>query len=93
MAHHGGSGTPGRAGRTRRRLMAAGAGHQLFWADAGGSVWGANPDGSNPQALVTGQNSPAGVAVGANHLYWTSNGDSTLWGANLDGSDPRAIVT
>jgi len=73
--------------------MAAGVGHQLFWADAGGSVWGANPDGSNPQALVTGQNSPAGVAVGANHLYWTSNGDSTLWGANLDGSDPRAIVT
>jgi sugar lactone lactonase YvrE len=74
--------------------MAAGVGHQLFWADAGGSVWGANPDGSNPQALVTGQNSPAGVAVDATHLYWSNaaEGDSTINRANLDGTSPRTIV-
>ena len=62
----------------------------LYWA-AGDSIWEANLDGSSPQAVVTGQISPAGVAVNASHLYWTDSG--AVWEANLDGTNPQVIVT
>ena len=62
----------------------------LAWA-ADDSIWEANLDGTNPQAVVTGQHDPAGVAVDASHLYWTSSG--AVWEANLDGSSPQAVVT
>jgi Domain of unknown function (DUF5050) len=64
----------------------------LYWA-AGGTIWEANLDGSNPRAIVTGQPDPAGVAVNASHLYWTDSGSGAIWAANLDGSNPQAIVT
>jgi hypothetical protein len=64
----------------------------LYWA-AGDSIWEANLDGSSPQAIVTGQHDPAGVAVNASHVYWTDSGDGTVWEANLDGTNPQAIVT
>jgi Domain of unknown function (DUF5050)/Abnormal spindle-like microcephaly-assoc'd, ASPM-SPD-2-Hydin len=67
---------------------------QLYWANRGdGTIWQANLDGSSPQALVTGQHDPGGVAVDTTHLYWTNGGDGTIWQANLDGSGAQAIVT
>ena len=67
---------------------------QLYWANGGdGTIWQANLDGSNPQALVTGQHDPVGVAVDPTHLYWANHGDGSIWWANLDGSNPKAIVT
>jgi hypothetical protein len=36
---------------------------QLHWADAVGSISGANVDGSNPRALISGQYRPGGVTV------------------------------
>ena len=69
----------------------------LYWANnrdpAGGdgSIWAANLDGSNPKALVTGQDAPVQVAVDPSHLYWT-NGDS-IWQANLDGTNPQTLAT
>ena len=62
----------------------------LYWA-AGDSIWEANLNGTNPQAIVTGQHNPAGVAVNTSHLYWT--GDGSIWEANLDGTNPQAVVT
>jgi DNA-binding beta-propeller fold protein YncE len=54
----------------------------------------ANLDGTNPQAVVTRQDFPHGVAVDATHLYWTNaaEDDSTINRANLDGTSPRPIV-
>ena len=78
--------------------MAADASH-VYWADEGdltagnGTISEANPDGTSPHAIVTGQTTPTGVAVDPSHLYWASNGDGTVNQANLDGSSPHAIVT
>jgi glucose/arabinose dehydrogenase len=70
---------------------------QRYWANspvsADGSIWAANPDGSNPKAIVTGQNNPLQVAVDPSHLYWTNQGDGTIWQANLDGTNPKAFAT
>jgi hypothetical protein len=60
------------------------------------NVFKANLDGSNPQAIVTGQvpaNQPAGIAVTSSHLYWADQATGTIMQANLDGSNPQAIVT
>ena len=67
---------------------------QLYWANYGtGSINQANLDGSNPKAIVTGQDSPIGVAVDTTHLYWTNGVAGTIWRANLDGSRPQPLVT
>jgi hypothetical protein len=54
----------------------------------------ANLDGTNPQAIVTDQDHPHGVAVDASHLYWTNaaEGDSTINWASLNGASPHTIV-
>jgi hypothetical protein len=63
--------------------VAADASH-VYWADEGdetagnGTISEANPDGSSPHAIVTGQTTPTGVAVDPSHLYWASNGDGTV---------------
>jgi hypothetical protein len=72
----------------------------LYWSsDIGGTIVEANLDGSNPTTIVTGQNSPVGVAVGGNHLYWANEGtaaknytDGTIVEANLDGTNPVTIA-
>jgi hypothetical protein len=44
--------------------VAVDSGH-IYWAnDAPGTINEASLDGSNPQALITGQSEPAGVAAG-----------------------------
>ena len=63
----------------------------VYWAE-GSSIWEANLDGTSPQAVVTGQISPFGVAV-SGLLYWTDAGNGTINSANLDGSSPGSIVT
>ena len=66
----------------------------IYWANSGdGTINRANLDGSGAQAIVSGQDSPLGVAVDASHLYWTNNGDGSIWRANLDGTNAQAIVT
>jgi hypothetical protein len=66
--------------------MAAGLvpGH-LFWT-SGGMVNQANLDGSNQQAIVSGQDGPAGVAVDASHLYWANDPTGAINRANEEGN-------
>ena len=72
--------------------MAVDASH-LYWTNGGdGTIWRASLDGTSPQALVTGQNRPFGVAVDPSYLYW-SNGDGTIWQANLDGTSPQSLAS
>jgi sugar lactone lactonase YvrE len=71
---------------------------QLYWANStdfwpgNGAIWRANLDGSNPQAIVYGQNNPVGMAVDASHLYWANDPDGTINRANPDGSGPHTII-
>ena len=69
-------------------------GSGLYWASfSDGRIRTANPDGNGVQTLVSGQNSPFGVAVNATHIYWANTGDDTIMMANLDGTDATDIVT
>ena len=54
---------------------------------------GGRLDGSNPQHIITGLDSPLGVAVTSSHLYWTVSRDGTIGEANLDGSSPHTIIS
>ena len=69
----------------------------MYWTGSGdGSIWEANLDGTNPQAVVTGQLLPYGMAVGGPKtglMYWTNRGDGTVHIAALDGTDGFAIVS
>ena len=66
----------------------------IYWADAeDGTINAASLDGSNPQAVVNGQDNPIGVAVNNGHLYWASSFDNTINEANLDGSNPQTLVS
>ena len=79
--------------------VTAPAATRLYWvneaADQGsaGTINEANLDGTSPQAIITGQNFPFGVAVDGSHLYWTDEGTGTINEANLDGTSPQAIIT
>ena len=71
-------------------------GSYLYWASTGdtpnsGTINRAGLDGSDPQAIVTGQDFPYGVAVNASSLYWVNRGDNTVHLANLDGSNPQTL--
>jgi hypothetical protein len=48
----------------------------LYWTSAGGGTINvANPDGSSPRVLVSGQRGAEALAVDASHLYWTNTGN------------------
>ena len=61
-----------------------------YGALGSGAVLEANPDGTDPHAIVTGQTLYA-VAVGGSHIFWTDR--STVYEANLDGTSPHTIIT
>jgi len=67
-----------------------------YWANhfgqGGGTNKETNLDGSNPHAIVTG-NEPFGLAVDISHIYWADMLTGTINEANLDGSNPHAIVS
>ena len=64
----------------------------IYWADfLTGTVNAAGQDGSNPHAIVTGQDQPFGVAVDDSHLYWDATGGINE--ANLDGTAAHLIVS
>src|SRR6185437_9230526 len=65
----------------------------LYWTSAGGGTINvANPDGSSPRVLVSGQRGAEARAVDASHLYWTNTGNGTISEANTDCSNPHVIV-
>ncbi|TAK01292.1 MAG: DUF5050 domain-containing protein [Chloroflexota bacterium] len=69
-------------------------GSGLYWASfSDGKIMAANPDGTGAHTLVTGQDSPFGVAVDGSHLYWANIGADTIMRANLDGSNVTALVS
>jgi Abnormal spindle-like microcephaly-assoc'd, ASPM-SPD-2-Hydin len=80
-------------------LSLTGTGAVLYWTDfsngtfSSGTINEASLDGSNPQALITGQNGPFGVAVDSGHIYWANFGSGTINEASLDGSNPQALIT
>jgi hypothetical protein len=68
-----------------------------YWANhfgqGGGTINEANLDGSNPHAIVSGQNEPAAVAVDLSHIYWTNISTSTINKANLDGTGVTTLLS
>ena len=68
----------------------------IYWTDAGtNKIQRANLDGSNVQDLVTGLNSPSGIAldVVGSKMYWTDDNTTKIQRANLDGSNVQDLVT
>jgi len=53
----------------------------------------ANPDGSSPRVLVSGQSGAEALVVDASHIYWTNTSNGTISEANTDGSNPHVIVS
>ncbi len=78
--------------------VSSGSGH-LYWGDAGpagasvGTIMAANLDGTGVTTLVTGQNSPFGVAVDGSHIYWADTLAGTIMEANLDGTGVTTLVS
>ena len=69
-------------------------GSNLYWTDSQGfTVWRADLDGTDAEAIATDQALPRGIAVDPDHVYWATVGDSSIWRANLDGTDAEAIVS
>lgn len=74
---------------------------RLFVLDlSGGRVLSMAPDGSGPNAIVSGCRHPDGIAVDAEagHIYWTNMGvpdlnDGSIERADLDGGNRKVIVT
>ncbi len=66
----------------------------IYWADSGdGTINSAALDGSNPQAVVNGQDDPIGVAVNNGHLYRASSFSNTINAAGLYGSNPQTFLS
>jgi len=63
----------------------------IYWTNYGNNTIGrANSDGSGVnQSLISGCNTPEGVAVGTSYVYWTNYSSGTIGRANLDGSSPN----
>ena len=60
----------------------------MYWTDTGGigDIRRANLDGTGQQVLVTGQNSPVGIALDpvAGQMYWANQFGGTIWRANFE---------
>ena len=70
--------------------------HQMYWTDAGtDKIQRANLDGTNIQDIVTGLNTPWGIAVDVQggKIYWADAGTDKIQRANLDGTNIQDLVT
>ena len=71
-------------------------GNLMYWTDAGrGKIQRANLNGSNIQDLVTGLETPDGIAldVAGGKMYWVDHSTDKIQRANLDGSNIQDLVT
>jgi hypothetical protein len=74
-------------------------GNGLIAYDAGGDIWVANPDGTEPRSLTSGAAVEHGATWsrdGSKIAYWVTEGPTsqdTLVIADADGSHPRTIAT
>lgn len=58
----------------------------LYWCEWFG-IWRVNFEGpAAPTQVISGLNSPGGIAVDRDHLYWANAGSNALGRAALDGS-------
>jgi hypothetical protein len=72
--------------------VAVDAGH-LYWADVlDGTIWEASLTSANPspQAFITGQSGPIGVAVTSSQLFWTATG--TINAISLNAGSPQPPI-
>jgi sugar lactone lactonase YvrE len=76
------------------------AAHSMYWTDQGsfsdqGTIWRANLDGSDAQAMVTRLGQPLGITLDTtgNKLYWTDVVTDKIQRSNLDGSGIEDLVT
>jgi sugar lactone lactonase YvrE len=84
-------------GSTLALCLPSTTGH-LYWADNGngtyttGTIMRANPDGTSPVTLVTGQSFTEGLAVNSNAIYWANmtTAGSIMW-AGLVGGNPATF--
>ena len=70
--------------------------NKMYWVEEGSEkVRSANLDGSNVRDLVTGLETPYGIAldVSGGKMYWTDRGADKIQCANLDGSNVRDLIT
>lgn len=79
---------------TQASLTGTGAPPALYWSNFwAGTIVEANLDGTNPQVIASGQDSPHGVAVDSTHVYWANWTAGTVMEANLDGTSQQVIAT
>ena len=66
---------------------------KIYWTNRE-SIWCANLDGTDVQAIVSELNRPISIAldVAGSKMYWTDE-DTGIVRANLDGTDIQAVVT
>ena len=68
-------------------------GGRLYWTDVlAGAVQRAGLDGSAPEIVVGGLNSPKGILLDGGRLYWADSGTGKIQSADLDGSNVMDIA-
>lgn len=63
----------------------------LYWTRSDGAVLRAY-EGSAPETIAAGQDSPGDIAVNATHVYWANVGAGTLARAPLDGTGAEIVL-
>ena len=71
---------------------------KLYWTQdsfSAGGIGRANPDGSNPEAVVSGANFAVGLAVddAGGKIYWSEISPPRIRSAKLDGTDTLNLAT
>ncbi len=68
----------------------------VYWTEswsATGRLMRAQLDGSSPQAILSGLDSPDGITLNSTHVFIAERGDETIVRAELDGSNPVDLIT
>jgi sugar lactone lactonase YvrE len=91
---HTGPGTSRKTSTTAALAVTAPAIARLYWTDfTGGTINQVSLDGTSPQTMIIGQDSPAGMAVYGSHIYWIDKGNGTINQADLNGASAQTIIT